>query len=77
MLQNAPECGRFIYGMQQNVAKCNGCRSLIHEIVGIAEAETTECYEVIYNLILAPAFRSIPLIRLSIVRYIPTISITG
>ena len=42
--------------MQQNVMKC---RCLVLEMLRIADAETTECYEMIYRLILAPMFRNI------------------
>ena len=44
--------------MQQNIT---GCRCLIHEILRNAEAETMECYKMIYKLILAPTFHNIVL----------------
>ena len=77
MLQNVTECSCLIYGVQQNVTEY---RCLIHNLLRNAEAETTECYEMVYKLIKAPSFRNILLNsihKISTFRYFTVMSITG
>ena len=56
------ECNKLL----QNVTEC---RCLIHEMLWNIEAETTQCYKMIYKLIEAPTIHNI---LLNSVNYIST-----
>ena len=53
MSRNVTKCNKvnMPYGLQKRLQNVTECRCLIHEMLWNAEAETRECYEMIYKLI--------------------------